>query len=465
MTSRPVRLAGCLLAGLLAACTPAAPTDRPDLLTPAQFAAGGALPLGWPDPAWWRGFGTKELDGLVEEALRRNVDLTVGMARVRQADLQARVAGAALLPTVDASTGASRVRSASSRGSSNDSRVEDDFGLDLVASWELDLWGRNRANLDSALASAQAVRLDQEALALTVSASVAETYLRLLTQRDLIRIAQANLANARRVLALVETKVANGAVSELELAQQRTQVANQTAELPSLIQTERQLANALALLLGRPVAGFSVQGSTLAPIRLVPVVAGLPSELLQRRPDIAASEAALTAASADVVAARAALFPTISLTGRAGIGSDSLRSVLNQTSLVSIALNIVQPIFDGDRLRNQVAISEAQRIELLETYRGTALQAFAEVEDALDGSQQTSLRERALRTAVVEARRAFSLAEAQYRAGAIDLLDLLDAQRTLFSAESAVVSSRLSHLLSLVDLYRALGGGWDPAGR
>lgn len=428
----------------------------PDRFVGREDAAGQ-----WPDRAWWQGFAVPELDRLILAARDGNSDLRAGLARLRQADAQARIAGAALLPTLDATGGASRAR----RGVDGDPRVADSFDLGLVASWELDVWGANRAARDAALASARGQSLTQEALDLSVTAGVAESYFRLLAQRDRLRIAEANLANARRVLALVDARVQNGAASALDLARQRTQVENQSAGLPSLRQAERQTENALALLLGLPLAGLTVEGRSLMAAKPVPVIAGLPSDLLRRRPDLAAREADLEAAAADLVVARAALYPSIDLTGRAGLASTSLRSILGQTSVLSLAGSVLAPIFDAGRRRAGVELSEARRLELIEDYRGTVLVALADVEDALSAAAQTRAREAALERAVREARRAFGLAETQYRGGAIGLFELLDAQRTLFAAEDAIIGARLDRLLALVDLYRALGGGWSrPAG-
>jgi multidrug efflux system outer membrane protein len=199
----------------------------------------------------------------------------------------------------------------------------------------------------------------------------------------------------------------------------------------------------------------------LRDLRPVPVLAGLPSELLQRRPDIAAAEARLDAAAADVTAARAALYPSLNLTANAGVESDALRAILSRGNVISIGLSALAPIFEGGRLRAQVELSEAQRLELIEAYRGIVLEALADVEDALNAVRRTREREAALATAATEARRAFALAEAQYRAGAIGLLELLDTQRTLFSTEDSLASARFDRLSGLADLYRALGGGWS----
>jgi NodT family efflux transporter outer membrane factor (OMF) lipoprotein len=267
-------------------------------------------------------------------------------------------------------------------------------------------------------------------VALTIASGVADTYFQALSARDRLRIARANLGNARRVLAIVEARVASGAASELELAQQRTQVANQAATLPALEQQERQTGERA----GPPASagrskGFAVDARSLRDVRPVPVLAGLPSGLLTRRPDVAAAEARLAAAAADVAAARAALYPSLNLTARAGVESDALRSLLSRGNLTTVALSTLAPIFEGGRLRGEVELSEARRVELVEEYRGAVLTALADVEDALVAVRGTREREVQLEAAAAEARRAFALAEAQFRGGAIGLLELLDTQR------------------------------------
>jgi multidrug efflux system outer membrane protein len=447
---------------LLGGCTLRPPDRGPGPVTPGRFAENGEAAAGWPGAGWWEGFGSAELDRLVKDALAANTDLAAAAARLRQADAQVRIAGAGLLPTVEADAGAGATRTSSeARAFGGGPSTSDSYDAGLRAAWELDLWGRNRAALASARASATADLFDRDGVALTVASSAADTYFQVLSARDRLRIAEANLDNARRVLQLVEVRVANGAAPPLELAQQRTQVATQSATIPSLRQQERQAVNALALLLARPLGGFEVEAQSLRDLRPVPVLAGLPSELLQRRPDIAAAEARLDAAAADVTAARAALYPSLNLTANAGVESDALRAILSRGNVISIGLSALAPIFEGGRLRAQVELSEAQRLELIEAYRGIVLEALADVEDALNAVRRTREREAALATAATEARRAFALAEAQYRAGAIGLLELLDTQRTLFSTEDSLASARFDRLSGLADLYRALGGGWS----
>ncbi|MCC7425869.1 MAG: efflux transporter outer membrane subunit [Alphaproteobacteria bacterium] len=459
-----ITLAGLSALLLLGGCAIGPFGSRPATPAPAQFAsapvdAASGAAVQWPDTAWWQGFASAELDGLIAAAREANPDLAIAAARVAQADAAARIAGAPLLPALSADGGVRRARTTSAAGGR--ARTASSYDAGLAASWELDLWGRNRAALAAAEANALASRFDREAVALTVTASVAGTYFQLLSLRERLAIARANLANAERVLAVVQARFAAGAASALDVAQQRTQIANQRAAIPILEQQERQASNALALLLGRSMQGISIAAQSLRAVRPVPVLAGLPSELLNRRPDLRAAEADLATADANLAAARAALFPTISLTAQGGVLSNTLGTLLSSGNVISIGASILASIFDGGARRGRVALSEAQRVEVVAAYRNAVLRAFADVEDALIATGSRTQRETLLAAALAEARQAFALANAQYQAGAVALVTVLEAQRALFSAEDAYAAARLERLAALVALYRALGGGWS----
>jgi NodT family efflux transporter outer membrane factor (OMF) lipoprotein len=442
----------------LSACSfnPFAPRERPDLATPAAWRDGPTIAGAAPAKDWWRGFGSAELADLVEAARAANQDLAAAAQRIIQADALVRVAGAPLFPSLEAT--ASAIGTDRSRFGTRRT-----YDAGLATRWEIDLWGKNRAARDAEGFRALADRFDRDALLLSIDAGVADTYVILLAARDRRRVAADNLAAAERVLALVAARVANGAASPLELAQQRTAVARERAFLPPLELAARQAEHALAVLLSRPPAAVATRTTALDQLTTPEVPAGLPSDLLLRRPDLARAEADLVAASADLVAARKALYPSIVLTGFGGAESDVLTSLLNGNWLGSLAAGITQPIFEGGRLRGRVTFAEARREELVATYRQTAFVAFAEVEDALAAASARG-RELALQEqSVASARTAFALAEAQYREGAIDLLALLVSQRALFDAEDARLVARRERLRAAVALFRALGGGWSEA--
>ncbi len=432
------------------------------MTVPPAWSEEAASP--WPDVARWQAFGSQRLDALVAEAQAANPDLAAAAARVLQAEAQAGISGAALWPTVDAGVDVNRQRLGSGRAGTGRVTRDRDVtacGGSIAASYELDLWGRNRAGLAAAEAAALASRFDRETVAISLTGNVAATYFQLLAFQDRLDLARRNLANAERVLEVVRARVESGAVSPLDLAQQRTVVANQRAQIPPLETLTRQTRNALAVLLGRPPQSFAIPVAGLTSIHAPEIRAGLPSELLARRPDIRAAEARLAAANADLGVARAAFFPAVALTGQYGIQSATFSSLFDPAGgLLTLATGLTQPIFQGGRLQAQEDLARARRDELVAAYRGAVYAAFADVEDSLVAASR-SAEELALRVdAVEQARLALDLAETRYRAGAVDLLAVLDAQRSLFQAEEQLVQTRLSRLLALVDLYRAMAGGF-----
>ncbi|MHB1375525.1 MAG: efflux transporter outer membrane subunit [Thauera sp.] len=444
-----------LLLAVTAGCAITEPVARPDLDLPEQWAeAGGARPATAPiHDTWWRDFGSAPLDALVAEALATAPDLRIQAERVVQAELALRQAGASLFPALDLSAGS---------GARNvDSNETNSTSLNLGASYELDLWGRIAAGVDASRANLAATRFDYDAAHLSISASVATTWFQSLALQERVAIARENLAIAERVLRVVQARYDNGAASALELSQQRSTVLNQRKAIEPLEVQLRQTRSALAILLGRNPQAAPADDVPLAALQVPTVDAGLPSELLLRRPDLAASEAALAAAAANVAAARAALLPGISLSAGAGVGSAALLSLADTTRTLSISASLLQKIFDGGRLRADVDIQRSRKRELVETHRRAILVALKEVEDALANSARDARQEGVQREILAEAQRSLRLAELRYREGADSLLAVLDAQRALFSAQDQLAQLRLARLTDAVGLYKALGGGWS----
>lgn len=449
----------CIAVALaLAGCATVSPTLQPNVTAPAQWNEGPAERSAPLSTEWWSAFESDELKALVDAALAGSPDLAIAAERVRQAEAQVQVAGASLFPSLSVGAGSSR-RVTDTEGAP--SRRSDSSSLTFSASYELDLWGRNAAGVRAADASFRATAFDRDAARLTLIAGVATSYFEILSLRGRLAIARENLAIAERVQSLVEVRARNGAASQLDVERQQAQVLSQRAALLPLEQLERQTLAALAVLVGRVPGGFEVKAASLADLRIPAVNPGLPAEMLVRRPDLAAAEAQVASANGNVAAARAALLPSIELTGSAGLSSAALLSFLSgPQSAVSLALSLLQPIFDGGRLRGQVAISESRERELVESYRKAILSAFADVEQALVAVSRSAQRE-ALQAQVQEsARNALRLAEIRYREGADDLLTVLEAQRTLFQAQDQLASVRLDRLAGAVALYKALGGGW-----
>lgn len=453
------------LALLVGGCSVGDEYQRPETEMPAAWAAPVPGAEAWPVADWWRRFGSAPLDRFMEQARTANFDLGAAMARVRQADAQARIAGAALVPALDLSTKADRQLQPNLQSSSSGSASKADprsvFTAAINASYEIDFWGKNAAARDSALATARASRFDQQTVALTVQAGVATTWFEILGLQDRLAVARANVANAEEVLAAIRDRQRFGTATELDVAQQESVVAGLRAVPPPLEQQLRQDINALAVLIGTLPEKVAPGTGSLADITLPPVAPGLPSELLTRRPDVRFAEAQLIAANADMAQAKAALFPSVNLTVEYGFESLALATLLHgSNTLYSLAAGLTQPIFHGGALRGGMELKEARTEELLQTYRKAVVSAFSDVENALIAAEQATREVEAQQVSETTARRAFEIAQEQLRAGIVDITTVLNTQKTLFTAQDSLAQARLTRLQAMVGLYKALGGGW-----
>jgi len=427
----------------------------------------------WPSTDWWRGFGSPELDDLIEQARTNNFDIAAAIARIRQADAQVRIAGAALLPTVSGtgtaqwqqiSTSVSRSSGTGSFVSKKTSDVRT-YSLGADAAYEVDFWQKNLAVRQAAVASAVFSRFDEQTVILTVVTTVASTWFTALAYNDRLTVAQSNLAAAEQTLQVIQARLAAGTASALDVAQQAALVAGQRANIPNLRNQMEQQLIGLGILIGRPPESVSVQPGTLDRLEAPPVGAGIPSELLGRRPDIAAAEADLVAANANIKAARAAFFPSVQLTGSGGVQNAALNTLLNPGSgVASVAAGLTAPIFDGGTLRGNLEQANGRYDELLADYRKSVVQAFTDVEDALTAYAYATQQEQLQREAVRTAQMAADIARAQLGAGTVDITTVLQAQTTLFSDQDVLVQVRLARFLALLNLYKALGGGWTQPG-
>ncbi|MBI5260335.1 MAG: efflux transporter outer membrane subunit [Bradyrhizobium sp.] len=440
--------------------------DLPDpaLDVPPTYKYAGK-PDAPPALDWWRGFGSPELTQLMEEAQRVNLDIAAAVARMFQADAQARQAGAALLPSLSG-TGSetySRTSGSSSSGLSTGGREVVNYSASLSASYQLDFWGQHRDALQAAEETAIANRFDRDVVALTTLASVANAYFQVLASQDRIRTAERNIASAQRILDAIKERRQAGTGTDLDVAQQESVLANQKASVPPLRQTLDQNRNALATLVSRPPESVRIGGGSLNRVAIPRVTPGLPSELLTQRPDIRRQEAQLASATANIGNARAQFFPNIQLTGQGGYQSSALTALFQpHAAFFSLVGSAMQPIFDGGRILGNFEYAKARQDELLQGYRKTIVQAFADVDNALYSVKQTTIRLQLQRQVVAASRRAFELAEQQLRAGTADIVTVLNTQLTLFQAEDALWQAQLARLLAIVSLYQALGGGWEP---
>jgi multidrug efflux system outer membrane protein len=461
---------GCLLSGDL---------PEPGLVVPASYDGGPKSPIAaqaaLPSLDWWRKFRSRELTAVIEEARVANLDIAAAIARIEQADAQARITGAPLLPLITLNgngthTQASKTTSKPSaanlgRNTYNSTRdiVTNNVQATLNASYEIDFWGKNRAALRAAEESAVASRYDREVVGLSTVAAAANAYFQVLAAQDRLKAAHEDIVSATRVLNLIKQRAEAGTASALEIAQQESVVDTLRASVPPLEQILKQNRISLAILMGRSPEQVRIRGGSLSSIAIPRVTPGLPSELLTQRPDIRKAEANLAAANANVYNARAQLLPSITLTGDGGYSSAVLKVLLRpESAIYTAAAGLVQPIFEGGRLLGNVDLQEGKQDELLQAYRKAVISAFGDVEVALDAIRQTSLRVTLQTQVVKSSRQAFDISEERLRQGTIDLVTVLQTQQTLYQAQDTLFQAQLARLQAIVSLYQALGGGWLP---
>ena len=448
---------GLTLVQMLSGCT--FPSTRPDLAAdiPPKYGAGRGESAP-PALDWWRGFRTRELTNLIEEAQLANLDIGAAIGRILQADAQAKIIGAALLPEVDFAGFAERFKTSGAP-------ERNLFHAALNASYEIDFWRKNRAFSRAAQETAVASRFNKEVVVLSTIAAVGNAYFQVLSAQDRLRINQGNVEASSRILNLIKQRFEAGTASQLDVAQQESLVAQVRANIPIFDQAVRQNIAVLAVLIGKPPVEVVIKGGNIYRVGIPRVTPGLPSELLFQRPDIRAAEANLASADASVEAARAAFFPSISLTGQAGYESNVLKLLFTpQNAFYNIALNVTQPLLDGFRLEGQLELAQGKQFELVKVYCQTILSGFGDVEIALIAIAESLERERLQQLVVNSSREAFRLSEARLREGTIDLVTVLQTQQTLFTAEDNYSLARLARLQAVLSLFQALGGGWMPPG-
>lgn len=455
---------------VLAGCTGSPPPyEEPELgvEVPARWSTSDAMvePVVVP---WWTTIDDQHLGPLIVEALEHNHDLQAAAARVDAAAALARVAGAPLYPAVDLLGDASRQRQnfigfpiPGGGGSGVAHSTFNRFGVSLVASWELDLWGRIRSGHAAALADVQASVADWAWVEQSLAAQTARAYFEVIEVNLQLQLGAETVALFTRTADLVADRFARGIRSPLDLRLARSDVAVSEAAVARQRERLDRAERQLELLLGRYPAGVVASAEDLPEVpERVP--AGLPAELLRRRPDVIAAERTFAATTARIDQAVAALFPTIALTAQGGTASEEFHDLFDSDLFFwNVAANLVQPIFEGGRLEADVELARAQARQAAAQYAGTALRAYGEVETTLAVEETLRSQARYLRDAEREARAALELADERYRGGLDDILTLLDSQRRVVTAASEQITVRRLILDVRVDLHLALGGGFE----
>ena len=436
---------------VLAACTtslaPATPVSEAGVDIPAAYDyADEVETISARDEVWWEAFEAETLDALIDQALLANQTLAQGLANIRASRAALEITNAAFLPQASGSLSAS----SNTEGGGLD---DIDASGRLSASYQLDLFGANAANREAAEASLVAAIFNQRTLELTVQSDVASNYFSLLAARDQLEVARQNLEISERIFDIVEIRYEAGAISGFDVSAQRAQLANARARIPQIEAQITGFETALAILTGQVPQGFAVSGANILDVSFPEIDAGLPSQLLLRRPDLLQSEATLRGANANIAAARAAFFPSIDL----GAGLSAL--LTGGSSLTgSLSAGLAQTIFDGGRLDGQLDAAEARRDAQLAAYRQAILSALRDVDVSLQATETNAAREAQLQIAEEAAAEALEAAELRYRAGSDDLTSLLNAQQTYFDASANLVQVRLDRLTSAINVYVALGG-------
>jgi multidrug efflux system outer membrane protein len=456
-----------LLAFALSACTLGPDFKLPFLNLPQKYPepqVGTGAPLAVP-ANWWRLYSDGDLDRLVATGLERNADVRIAVARLEEAEAFMREVNAgSLFPQVDADVAAGRSRSSTRTGTlpASSAATRNNFLLSANTSFELDFWGRLRRTREAARAQYMATHYAHDVVALTLAAAIAQTYFTVRSLDAQIIVSEETLTASVDTLDIARKRAQAGFVSDLDVNQSDANRAQIAAQLKELRRQRAAAVHQLGVLTG--ILDLEVKAGDVRALPLPPLPpAGLPSTLLERRPDVREAAAAYEAANAQIGAARAAQFPTFSLTGALGRQSRELSSLFSTgAGIWSIGLDAVGPIFDAGRYAARTEQAVARARQSAASYEKTVQTAFREVADALSNVRLAADAEEDLRARVEQARNALRLSTLRYDSGYSAYLEVLDAQRTVNDAQLALVRNRQQYLAYTVDLMNALGGGWTP---
>lgn len=411
---------------------------------------------------WWQIFQDAQLSALERQAIDANQDLRRAVARLSEARAMARVSAAELYPSLSAGAAYSRERLSDHRGDLPFHNVEtDDFSTSFDFNYELDVWGRVRRSVEASRADAAAAASDVEVVVLTLTADVARHYYQIRALDGERVVMESTVALRRDAVRLQQTRNQAGLINEADVARAKTELANVEAELHSILRARAQTEHALAVLCGQPPTSLSIAP---LPLAMAPpeIPMGLPASLLERRPDIVEAEQMLAAASARIGVAKAAFFPTIKLTGAAGLASADLGTLVDWPSRMwSAGPSIHLPVFEGGRNRANLKAADARYEQSVASYRATILNAFREVEDALSDVGALAAQTEAVQRALLSARDTAALATERYQRGLSNYLDVVDAERIVLQAERQATQLLGQRAISTILLAKALGGGWE----
>jgi NodT family efflux transporter outer membrane factor (OMF) lipoprotein len=487
-TLRAAALIGVLAIG---GCGVGPTYHRPALDIPAAFSSQAPASGASVSPMdWWRGFGSPELNALIEKAAVQSPDVQAAAARIIQADQAARVAGSPLLPAItgtasqnweragvntgglgSSSSSLGSTSSLSTTGLTTNSAVpgsnkkyfeERSYAGQISASYEVDFWGKNLDALRAAEATALGNRYDAQTVWLTTSSSIATTYFQALSYRDRLAIAQHNFDTAQNVLGYYRGRLEAGLSSMLDVSQQEALVAGYRAQIPSFQSQYQQEVIALGILVGEAPERIHLSPGPLTQLSLPTVQPGMPADLLRRRPDVAYAEQQLISQNQTVREDVANFYPSLQLTAQGGVSSAALSAITGPgTLLASFASPLTQTIFDNGQKAGTLGEAKGRFRELAADYVKAVLQALTDVETALTQQSFSAEQEAREMDAVRTAQRSSDIAHAQLEAGTVDIATVLNIQTTLFGDQDTLAQVRLSRFTALVSLYKALGGGWS----
>ncbi|RMH04970.1 MAG: efflux transporter outer membrane subunit [Nitrospirae bacterium] len=425
-----------------------------------------------PDIEWWKVFENDELTELIQQAIEHNHDVREASFRVLEARALSLAARAGLYPQLNGDGSYTRIRrsetiliaptSGAPQGFAPPGANFDIWNSVLDLRWELDLWGRIRRSMQATEAEAQSVEMDRRGIVLSLISEVGQTYFRIRELDELVHIARKNLALRQESLQLLQSRADAGLASELDIQRAKVLVDESAAQIPDLLRQRAAQVHRLAVLIGKPPHAVKLAPRPLRTMVVQPVIpVGMPSELLERRPDIVQVEHSLIAAHARIGEARAFFFPSIAITGTGGFQTSEFKQWFNWSSrTMSIGPSVTIPIFQGYTNVARLKVAESRYQQLLERYHQTILAAFQEVADLLTALQTRTEQLSQLRKQVAAAQAAHDLAKLRYQKGLVNYIDVLDAQRTVLAAEQTLVQVERARLSEMIVLFKAVGGGW-----